>query len=265
MRSRCERTLAAVLGSLIALWLVAYLSDVRAQSSLVELVRESQFIVEGTVSRLGQGTMPIVPDSENIITLRVDHVYQAPQALTRLVGDELTVLVKDPVGLQINERMIFFARGWLIGDGIAVEEVGRLSSPGADLANRIASAQEDAADQVLSDRMSEAELVIAGRVIEIRAWAPPAGVSEHNPNWQEAVVGISAVLKGDTSLTRVGVLFPASLDVAWATAPKFQIGQEGIWILRREPAPNGYTALDAQDFRPASESSRIRRLLGAAR
>jgi hypothetical protein len=261
MRSRCERTLDTVLGSLIALWLVG---DVRSQPNLVELARESQFIVEGTVSRLGQGTMPIVPDSENIITLRVDRVYQAPKAFGRLAGDELTVLVKDPAGLQINDRIIFFARGWLIGDGIAVEEVGRLSGRGGDLENRIASAQEDAADQVLRDRISGAELVIAGRVIEIRPRAPLPGVSEHNPNWQEAVVGISAVFKGDTSLARVSVLFPASLDVAWASAPKLQIGQEGIWILRRDPEPNGYTALDAQDFRPAGESSRIRRLLGAA-
>jgi hypothetical protein len=208
--------------------------------------------------------MSVVPDSANIITLKVDHVYLAPKAFSRLVGDELTVLVKDPAGLQVNDRMIFFARGWLIGDSIAVEEVGRLSSRGADLANRIASAQEDAADQALRKRISEAELVIAGRVIEIRPQAPLAGVSEHNPNWQEAVVGVSEVLKGDNSLTRVGVFFPASLDVAWANAPKFQIGQEGIWILRRESEPNGYTALDAQDFRPASERSRIRRLLGVA-
>jgi hypothetical protein len=264
MRLRCERTLATVLGSLIALWLLAYLSGLRAQPSFVDLVRESQFIVGGTVSRLGQGTMSIVPDTENIIALRVERVYQAPKALSPLVGDELTILVKGPTGLQINDRMIFFARGWLIGDGIAVEEVGRVSGRGADLENRVASAQQDAADQVLRDRISGAELVIAGRVIEIRPRAPLPGVSEHNPNWQEAVVGISAVLKGDASLTRVGVIFPASLDVAWTNAPKFQIGQEGIWLLRRDPEPNGYTALDAQDFRPASERSRIRRLLGAA-
>jgi len=65
------------------------------------------------------------------------------------------------------------------------------------------------------------------------------------------------------------VLFPASIDVMWADAPKFQAGQEGVWLLRTErvPAaatelfPSVYTALDPKDFQPRDRVERVQRLL----
>jgi len=72
---------------------------------------------------------------------------------------------------------------------------------------------------------------------------------------------VSAVLKGDSSLQEVVVLFPGSRDIAWVNAPRFRVGQEGIWILTRDAKANGLTALDPLDFQAASELARVRRLL----
>ena len=54
----------------------------------------------------------------------------------------------------------------------------------------------------------------------------------------------------------------------WVSAPKFHVGQEGIWILQAQKMERttpelgsvAYTALDPEDFRPKSEMVRIRRL-----
>ncbi len=67
------------------------------------------------------------------------------------------------------------------------------------------------------------------------------------------------------------VRFPASNDVRWYKAPKFQTGQEGVFLLHKEQlaqhvrgmtapelAPEEYTALHPADFQPLDELPRIK-------
>ncbi len=240
-------------------------SSALAQPNLSELAKQSTFVVQGTVLRLGAATMPIVPVSDKTIVVKVAQVHQAPKTAGRLVGSELTILVKDATDLKVGDQVVFFAEGWLLGDGIAVKEVGRLKGKSsADLSKQLTTARQSVADQALKERIAGAELVVTGKVASVGARAPidpTAPVTEHDPQWQEAVIEVSTVLKGDPSLKRVVVVFPGSLDVAWANAPKFKGGQAGVWILRHDDQAKGLTALDPIDFQPDTQVTRIRRLV----
>jgi len=258
--NRVRRTVA----SLVHLSVLALLAPALAQPNLDELVRQSTFIVQGAVTRTGAATTPEVPVSENTIVVKVSQVHQAPKAMARLAGQEITVLVKNPAELKIGDQAVFFAQGWLVGDGVAVQEVGRLKGKGdADLAKRIARARVAAADQDLKGRIGNAELVVVGKVSGVTPRPPSvqAPITEHDPAWQEAVVELSAVLKGDPSLKKVTVVFPGSVDVAWVGVPKLKVGQEGIWILQRDRELQGYIAPDPLDVQPSSQLARIKRLL----
>jgi hypothetical protein len=266
MRSNPERTVFASLVGLSVLVLLATFSEALAQPNLDELARESTFIVQATVTRVRAATMSVVPLSENTIVVKVNQVHQAPQSMAQLVGRELTVLVRDPAELTVGDEAVFFAQGWLIGEGVALQEVGRMKGRGdADLEKRVASAQQTAADRDLRARIASAELVVAGKVSAVRLRVmsdEPKGASEHDPQWQEAIVDVAAVLKGNPSVKEAVVLFPGSLDIAWVNVPKFKVGEEGIWILQRDTEVKGLTAPDPLDFQPESQLARIRRLAG---
>src|SRR4030095_3265456 len=88
---------------------------------------------------------------------------------------------------------------------------------------------------------------------------------EHAPFWQDAIISVSAVEKGESPGPEVTVRFAESSDMKWRSAPKFAPGQEGRFVLRR-PTParrrgaqatpqalRPYTALDRNDFQPANE------------
>src|SRR5262249_23197490 len=144
----------------------------------------------------------------------------------------------------------------------------------------------------------EADLVVSGKVSAIRlpAGATAGGrraraaqpavagpVSEHNPHWREAVIEIDAIHKGGHDKKQVVIRFPASIDVRWYKAPKFQPGQKGYFMLHqkkivKEPAATArkaalkaearapetedvYMALHPVDFQPYSEPGGIRRIL----
>jgi hypothetical protein len=249
---------------LVAVALFGLCSGASAQPDLAELVRPSNVIVGATVVRLRASNVSAVPASDHTMVVKVGRVYDAPRSIAALGGAEITVFSADPSPVRAGDQIVLFARTWLAGDHVAVQEVGRLPGAGpADLAARIAAARRSVGDQNLRARLTAADLVVRGRISAVRPAPrdPAQGVSEHDPFWQEAVIQVSAVLKGDSSLKEVVVLFPGSRDIAWVNAPSFRVGQEGLWILTRDARANGFTALDPFDFQPASELARIRRLL----
>jgi len=257
------------LASLVVLASIGLCARSWAQPALDDLVRQSSFIFQGAIVQLAAASTPEVPVSSNTVVVKVNQVFQAPKAMAALVGREITVLTKNPVGLKPGDQVVFFAQGWLAGEGIALQEVGRLPGRGGpDLPKRLAAASQAMADQDLQVRMSSAQLVVAGKISRIAsrpASDATTGVSEHDPQWQEAILQVSTMLKGDRSLKEVVVLVPGTLDVAWINTPRFKPGQEGIWILQRHPVLAGYTALDPLDVQSLSQLARIRRLLAGPR
>ena len=95
-------------------------------------------------------------------------------------------------------------------------------------------------------------------------------ISEHNPHWQESVLQISSIKKGEFQGRELRMLFPSSNDEVWMKSPKPKLQEEGIWILQKDQQEKGgskfqvpgYTALDALDFQPMDQLDRVQRLIG---
>src|SRR5262249_1354293 len=96
-------------------------------------------------------------------------------------------------------------------------------------------------------RAAEADVIVTGRVTAIRPIAAKAAaprsavtgaiagpITEHDPQWRDATVTVSAVHKGRNIPRTIRVRFPASTDVAWATTPKLRVGARGVLLLKRE-------------------------------
>ncbi|HEX5758167.1 MAG TPA: hypothetical protein VF121_03140 [Thermoanaerobaculia bacterium] len=160
----------------------------------------------------------------------------------------------------------------------------------------------------IADRVASADVVVRGRVTAVRVAseerpAPRTStrrgvtaaateaprrkpITEHDPQWREAEIEVDEVEKGGTGKKKVVVRFPGSDDVRWYKAPKFQPGQEGVFILQKaagEPAARAatrrgravaaaaetaagadtFTALDPDDFQPSERAPEIRALAAA--
>ena len=99
-------------------------------------------------------------------------------------------------------------------------------------------------------RFAAADVVVSGRVGKLRTPVPRAPhrkmqlpITEHDPQWCEAVVEVTAVHKGRRVPRSIRVRFPASTDVAWARAPKLHAGQQGTFLLKRDGAD--YTVIES--------------------
>lgn len=239
--------------------------------SAASLASEATFIFVGTVRRPGGSTMSEVPASRSTAVVRVDEVVEGQGAPGDLKGAEITLRLAEPDSLKEGERATFFTRGWLMGDSLAVVELGHTAEPSdaGQVRTLVANVHQQKADDALRSDIASAEVIVVGTVLEVK----PAGIrhigSEHDPDWYQADIK-TEVLKGSAPGPTVTVLFPHSDDLMWRGAPKFTKGEQGIWLLHRnqERLPgiqDRLTALQPLDFQATENRARIESLLKATR
>ena len=245
-------------------------------SDVESLVQQSKFIFEGTVAKLHDATIPMIQDKSNTAVVTIDEIYEAPEIFMDFEKKDITVLLGQPKGVKVGQKLVFFTNGWLYARSIAVREVGRIapSEDSASLRKRVAEAVLKMADQDLQKRLAYAELVVVGKIVDSKPALEQMQkkrmpITEHAPDWWTAVIEIESTEKGEPSGKKVIVLFPNSTDEMWLDSPKFRKGQEGILLLKKNQQEKGwpsmripgYTALNPLDFQPKDQLERIRKLL----
>src|SRR5437899_9803331 len=229
----------------VALSLLSSPAPASAQGARAALVKQSDIIFIGTVTQVGAVAVPEVPASDRTIVVRVDQVLEKPAAIALSTGDSVTVQTARPGSLKPGTQATFYTTGWVFGRGVAGREVGH--EPGrspvvvADQQEAVARARLEVNDADLKAHIQRAAMVVAGRVEQVRpaelAAAPtrPKRITEHDPQWQEAIIHVQDGIKGAQAGEQVVVRFPGSRDVAWVRAPKFAVGEEGTLRLHKDP------------------------------
>lgn len=279
-----------------------------------ELAGRASFIFRGRVKKLKASTMPNVPVTPQTIVVTVNEILRAPDALSYYTGADITVQLGSRETIAKGDEAVFYTNSWMVGESLAVQSVGHVAAatesakPRASRATKRSTrafpADADAAQQAesgLRKQLEKADMVVTGKVTSVRvvdAPSPPSRgtkrgvpsspeefqpVSEHSPVWQEAVIDVAGVEKGDRQTPRrIVVRFPDSTDVRWHESPKLHLGQEGVFLLRREgqPTPENptrtrtlapaakkktaadhYTALDPAAVQPIQKIDAIRTLI----
>lgn len=256
----------------------------QATNSQTALVKQSSISFVGTVSQVAATSFVGVPKSAQTIVVRVDSVLKKPAAVSLKKGDTVTVEVKDPAAFQEGTQATFYTEGWIFGSGVAVKELGHAAPPSggasgaAETAEKpVETAPSEISDQDLQRLLANCDYVVIGRITDVHPWtvpksaAPRYRTSEHSANWQEAVLHVQSVLKGPKpKKNKIVIRFPLSRDVAWVSAPKFEPGQQGVFILQKDEvsgASSGgykadvYTCLRPGDWLPMTEEARVRSLV----
>ena len=229
-----------------------------AADAVKDLARSADFVFRGTVRATGAANLSIVEPNATTAVVRVDEVLAVNGSLDDFTGREITVFLKEP--LTAGDQRVFFTGVQLLGESLGVEEVGRAAGAVADVTAQARTAKDELRREALAARLAAADLVVSGRVLSTKAAGslPEDGpLTEHDPQWREAVLAVRSVLKGKVGAKTVVFWYPASLDVMWARVPKPSVGQEGTWLLHRHEAESGATvhaAIDPQDLLSADEA-----------
>lgn len=254
------------------------------------------FVFKGEVKKIRSATMKEVPVGNRTAVVHVEQVLEAPKSFAHYEGQDITVELAGKQKVAAGDELIFHANSWIFGDSVAVRSVSqeRLTKTHSALLKRGGDPTAHRRARQLQERVESADLIVSGTVAAVTvlpaetaahareaAVAPPAmPVSEHDPKWRQAVVQVDQTHKGSLKSKEVTVLFPASTDVRWYKAPKFQAGQKGLFVLhktkigtkehpelRRLAAKAGpskgevYTAMNPNDVHPLSQQGVIKSMI----
>jgi len=229
------------------------------------LARRAGFVFAGEVVRTGATTMELVEPTKETAVVRVERVLSSPEDLGAERGSEVTVRLQSPA--KKGQRAVFFTVGWIAGDGLAVQEVGRQPAGDVDaMEKQMGDARRKDELAALRRRVKEADAVVVGEVADTKPVArkdqPPT--SEHDPLWHTAVVVVESGEKGDVKEgQRVDVAYAASDDVMWFRAPKPKQGDRAIFLMHRrgleERNVEMLTIVEPVDMQPVERLDDIRR------
>jgi hypothetical protein len=262
-----------------------------------KLEQKPTFIFKGTIKKLKCATMKDVPVNDRTAIVKVDQIIEAPPALLDYQGQDITVQISGRQKLKVGQEMIFHTTNFVFGDSIAVESLREDAAESEQLATP--SAVPDPVERKRREHFDAADVVVSGKVVSVRLLSetaeeaganaaysdqvPGGPVSEHDPDWREAIVEVKEIHKGNPE-KQIVVRFPASTDVMWYAAPKFHPGQQGYFMLHKEEARTSktkragksvgksaatarsetkvvYTALDPADFQPENEPGGIKTMI----
>src|SRR5215210_1103664 len=232
------------------------------------LARRAGFVFAGEVVRTGASTMELVEPTKETAVVRVERVLSSPDDLGAVPGSEVTVRLASPA--RKGQRAVFFTVGWISGDGLAVQEVGRQP------AGELEAMEKQMGDVVRKDeiaalrrRVKEANAVVVGKVAEAgrpvgRKEDPPT--SEHDPMWRTAVVVVERGEKGDAKEgQRLKVAYASSDDVMWFRAPKPEPGDQAVFLLHQRELPELQAELlaivEPLDMQPVERLDEIRKVI----
>jgi len=240
-----------------------------------DTVSDAPFIFDGTIDKLNAATMPGIA-SETTAIVKVNDVFRAPPAVGNLKGKKITLQLASARGTKPGQRATFYATSWMYGDSLALAELSRETpsrrkAAASDMRARVADAELEIENRALQRRMEQAQYVVTGRVTEIgpvQTEAPKGRVSEHAPDWWWADIHVEHADKGALRAPTIRVLYPNSRDELWIDAPKFHVGQHGVWLLQKDQEEKGppemrvagFTALHPLDFQQPTSLNRIRAL-----
>ena len=238
------------------------------QKDFQRLVPGSEFIFRGTIQKTKTSTIDF-ENSANCAVVSVDEILDAPEELKAFLGEDITVRFADVNTAKDGMQKIFFTKRFFIGESIGVVENGSLAAaPFKDTKKLIADISQAKTvfkDTEIKQTIAAAELVLQGKVLDVRKGEKRERGSEHDPDWYEADLLITKVLKGSYAQEKITILFPNSNDVMWFRAPKFSKDTEGVWLLKKfvyQGKPlDKLTAVEKASFYPKAEEAKILRLI----
>lgn len=229
---------------------------------------ETTFVFRGSISRAQSSTLAQLTASEQTYAVVVDEVIYQEGMFDDQTGSAITVLDSDG-SLEAGRSYLFYTQPVMFGESIAVQLV-RVTEDDREGDEIAAEVRQSIESRRLRERVREADLIVVGVVTLVdSAGRAPRIESEHVPDLRQASLRVSEVLKGDLSDDAVDFLFAASIDIQWFRSPKFQVGDEGIFLLNTETrglellSVGGgiHNLLHPLDFQPLDQLETIRELL----
>jgi hypothetical protein len=213
------------------------LEEFRQATKNFNMWADSPFIFKGTVIDPKGGEFKELLGEPGLVTIRVNHIYHASSPDSSSLGKNITLRLRPHEVLRQHERYVFFTRGWLYGESIAVVEVGKMNTflwKSFVFFQKVKDFYDNLEKNTLWAKYKSADVVVIGTVRGKASPLPTSGFSgEHDSLPAVIVVEVAKYLKGTPGGRYLKVAFARSRDELYWNSPKLSDGVGGVFFLRK--------------------------------
>jgi hypothetical protein len=220
------------------------------------LASRSAIVVQGTVEKMGASEEPLLAPTPSTAVIRITRMFAGSEFAGDLKGQIATVILTKPGSVQAGTAAIFFGNPRFIGKTLTIADEGELPAPAGEAAISVALARgiQGRRDAPIRARLTLAAMVFRGTVESVKPIASADGkerelTSEHDPEWQLAMVKVTEALRGTQNGAVVAVLFPSSSDIMWFNSPKLKPGQDALFLAHNPQPDELRVARNSEVFR----------------
>ena len=280
--------LCLTLGLLVASTLVTWNQACAQDDTAAALAERSAIVLRGKVVKTNASAEPTLAASRQTAIVMVQETLAGQEIVGDQNGRTATVVLHSPDRLKVGDEALFFGNPRFMGQSLTLADEGEIPSgkgaaPALDDARRGIQTRRD---RPVRERLETSALVFRGTVESVRPLAaapgpgnkPEQAGSEHDPEWQVAMVRVATPLRGGKTGDAVAVIFAASRDIVWFGAPKLVQGQDAIVIAHAADKEEGgryrsgvlttflaqqtaYLVIKPSDVLAPAEEARVRGLL----
>jgi hypothetical protein len=206
------------------------------------LAARSPVVVLGSVTRVAASEEPLLASSRATVVIKIQRMFAGSEFAGDQTGRIATVILSEPRSLKVGSEVLFFGNPRFIGKTLTIADEGELPAPRIEVGEipvALARGIQARRDAPVRARLALAALVFRGTVESVR----PAENSEekaaeprteHDPEWQLAVVRVTRGVRGVKDGDVIPIIFSASRDIVWFNSPKLQTGGQ-ILVLAHPP------------------------------
>ncbi|HJZ84034.1 MAG TPA: hypothetical protein VKN99_02640 [Polyangia bacterium] len=245
----------------------------------IDLVAHAGWIFQATVTELHAATEPAPPpwadpqnqwDLEKMVVVRIDQVAVAPLQDELVLGSQDTIILRAPPSFGVGFAGYFLVSAFEVGRSWVFTEQGRLPAnavPWDSFAHKVNEVRRYLFDRALYDRMVGADRVIVGTVQQVARL--PGGVSDNQPEWWQATVGVDGTLRGPrpTASPYYPVRYEGSGNPCCIGMPKLHVSDHAILLLYPDTVTglsgDAFLIIDPLDLQRTQDLVRLEALLGA--
>src|SRR5579862_4467264 len=202
----------------------------------------SSLIFEGKVIKTNSSLEPLEIHGPSSAVIEISHLIWSRPIFAGYTHQQITGVFShsnDP-DIRPEEPMTIFARSRIMGRTLTADVVGfEMMEDGKGIRSEIENAIHDMQDDAINRRADSAVLVIIGKVNAILPFeGHPKFLSEHDPGWKIAEIGVQTLLKGTHKAKTIKILFASSIDIRWFKSPKLHEDELKVFLIheRRDQA-----------------------------
>ena len=216
-------------------------------TQIEKTIKSAPLVFVGIVKQIKASNLEAIKASNDFSLVQILNVIDAPQAFQGITGTIVTIKSAANTKLKTGDTRLFYTKKFMYGENLALEavEVEKVEKDHRQIVHDLRNVKSNMERKKQLTRIQNAILIVEGKVISMKESDLNKNypLSFKSPYWIVVSIKLSKTLRGRYNNKTIDSLINKGGETEEETPLEINIGQSGVWILKKEKISNNKKSL----------------------